>query len=79
MHGATMKNIEAQQAKLCNTYKNTKLKLFNTNAATWFNKMCGIRRLQPNYINIKINGKKLEDRKTTYNAVTYRINQEQLL
>ena len=32
MHGATMKTVNAQQAKL-NNYKNTKLKLLKTNAA----------------------------------------------
>jgi hypothetical protein len=39
MHGTTTtKIIDAQQAKLRNTYKNTKLKLLKTNAAIWFNK-----------------------------------------
>ena len=32
--------IEAQQAKIYNNYKNTKLKLLKMNAAIWFNKMC---------------------------------------
>jgi hypothetical protein len=63
MHGATMKIIEAQQAKLCNTYKDTGLKLLKTNAALWFNKMCRIKCLKPDYINIKTNGKKPQDRK----------------
>ena len=49
-----IKIIEAQQAKLCNAYKNTKLKLLKSNAAIWFNKMCRIKRLKPNYISIKI-------------------------
>jgi hypothetical protein len=41
MHGTiTTKIIDAQQAKLRNTYKNTKLKLLKTNAAIWFNKIC---------------------------------------
>jgi len=35
-----MKIIDAQRAKLCNNYKNTKLKLLKTNAAIWFNKLC---------------------------------------
>jgi len=39
MHGATIKIINAQQARL-NIYKNTKLKLLKTNAAIWFNKIC---------------------------------------
>jgi hypothetical protein len=37
MHGATIKIINAQQARLNNIYKNTKLKLLKTNAAIWFN------------------------------------------
>jgi len=36
MHCTTVKNIKAQEAKLCNTYKYTKLKLFKTNAVIWF-------------------------------------------
>jgi hypothetical protein len=43
MHGATIKIDSAQQAKLNNNYKNTKLKLVKMNAATWFNKMCKVR------------------------------------
>jgi len=39
MHGTTVKIIEAQQAKLCTSYKKTKLKLLKTKAAIWFNKM----------------------------------------
>jgi hypothetical protein len=76
MHGATINIIIAQQAKLCTNYKNTKLKLLKTNVAIWFNKMCRIKQLKPNYINIKINGRKPQDKKTTANAIGYRINQE---
>ena len=47
-----MKFVNAQQAKPCNVYKNTKLKLLKTNAAIWFNKICRDRQLQPRYINI---------------------------
>jgi hypothetical protein len=40
MHGkTTIKIIDAQQAKLRNNYKNTKLKLLKTDTAIWFNKM----------------------------------------
>ena len=67
--------ISAQQAKL-NNYKNTKLKLLKTNAAIWFNKLCKIRQLKPNYISIKIKGKKPQDKKTINNAIRYRISQE---
>ena len=40
MYGTTFKVLNAQQAKLYNIFKNTKLKLLKTNAAIWFNKMC---------------------------------------
>jgi len=40
MHGATIKIINAQQARLNNIYKNTKLKLLKTDASIWFNKIC---------------------------------------
>jgi len=48
MHSTKIKIIDAQRAKLCNNYKNTKLKLLKTNAAMWFNKMCRIKHLKPN-------------------------------
>jgi hypothetical protein len=45
MHGKTkIKIIDAQQAKLHNNYKNTKLKLLKTNAGVWFNKMRRIKQ-----------------------------------
>jgi len=65
MHGATIRIFNAQQAKLNNNYKHTKLKLLKANAAIWFNKMCTIKQLKPNYINIKINGQKPQDKKIT--------------
>ena len=38
MHGTTnIKFIDAQQAKLAYQYKNTKRKLYKTNAAIWYN------------------------------------------
>jgi len=39
MYGTTVKIIEAQQTKLCTSCKNTELKLLETDAAIWFNKM----------------------------------------
>jgi len=36
----TVKIIEAQQARLCTSYKNPKPKLLQTNAAVCFDKMC---------------------------------------
>jgi hypothetical protein len=76
MHGATIKIINAQQARLNNTYKNTKLKLLKTNAAIWFNKICRDRQLKPKYISFKISGRKQKDKRTTTNAIRFRINQE---
>ena len=72
MHSTTVKIVEAQQVKLCTSYKNTKLKLLKTNAAVWFNKMGRIKHLKPNYINIKINRKKSQDKNTTTNGIKYR-------
>ena len=70
------KMINAQQTKLYNTYKNTKLKLLKTNAAIWFKKMCRANRLTTKYFNIRINDNKQQTRKTRLAAIKYRINQE---
>ena len=75
-HGATIKIVNAQQARLNNIYKNTKLKLLKVNAAIWFNKICRERQLKPKYISLKINGRKQQDIRTTTHAVKFRINQE---
>jgi len=40
MQGENLKLIDSQQAKVCNIYKNTELKLLKTNAAIWFNNVC---------------------------------------
>jgi len=56
MHGTCVKVIEAQQPKICNNYKNTKLKLLTTNAAIWFNTICRTEQLTTEYFSIKING-----------------------
>ena len=51
MHGTTnIKFIDAEQAKLAYQYKNTKRKLYKTNAAIWYNKICRQKRLKPKYI-----------------------------
>jgi len=69
--------INAQQARIINNnYKNIKLKLLNANAAILFNKMFRAKQLKPDYINIRINGKTPQDKKTTANAIRFRINQE---
>ena len=75
MHGTNTITISAQQAKL-NNYKYTKLKLLKANAAICFKELWKIRQLKPNYINIKINGRKPQGKKTINNAIRYRINQE---
>ena len=76
MHGATTKIDSARQAKLNNNYKNTKLKLLKTDKAIWFNKMCNVKQLKPNYINVNISAQKSQDKRTTINAIRFRINQE---
>jgi len=68
--------MSAIQANIYNNFKNTKLKILKTNAAIWFNKTCKTKQIKPNYINIKISGRTHQDRKTTNNAIRYRINQE---
>jgi hypothetical protein len=75
MHGERVRIMDAKRAKLLNNFKNTKGKLLRTNAAIWFNKMCRIRQVKPNYINIRINRQK-QDERTTTQAIRYRITQE---
>ena len=76
MHGSTMKLSNAQQAKICNNHQNTRLKLLKTNAAIWFNRMCKIKQLKPNYIHFKTNGKTPQDIKTVSQTIQCRITQE---
>ena len=38
-----------KQAKQVNQYKNTKIKLYKSNAAIWCNKTCRIKQLIPTY------------------------------
>jgi len=76
MHSATIRIMNAQQVKLNNNYKNTRLKLLKTNAAIWFKKMCKVKQLKPNYTNIKINRQKPQDKMTTTNAIRFTINKE---
>jgi hypothetical protein len=37
---ASFKIIDVQQAKLIDSYRNTKYKLIKTNAAIWYKKIC---------------------------------------
>ena len=71
MHGTTIKGVNAQQAKLQNIFKNTKLKLLKMNAAIWFNKMYKTKQLTPKYFNIKINGNSIQTRNTRPAATRY--------
>jgi hypothetical protein len=51
MHGSmNIKFINAKQTIDIHAYKNTKRKLYKTNAAIWFNKTCRGKELTPNYI-----------------------------
>ena len=76
MHGSTMKLSNTQQAKIINNYQNTRLKLLKTNAAVWFNRMCKIKQVKPNYIHFRTNRKTRQDIKTVLQATQYRITQE---
>ena len=65
MLGTTnIKFIDAQKAKLAYQYKNTKRKLYKTNAAIWYNKTCRQKRLTPKYIRIRINGNNQQCQRT---------------
>jgi len=58
MHGPmNIKFISAKQTKETYQYRNIKGKLYKTNAAIWYNKICREKQLEPNYISIKINVK----------------------
>ena len=77
MLGTTnIKFIDAQQTKLAYQYTNTKRKLYKTNAAIWYNKMCRQKRLTPKYVNIRINGNNQQCQRTHKAAIHFRINQE---
>jgi len=47
MHGATMKIVDAQQAKMCNIYKSTKLKLLKLlTTCTHWHQYCNFSEAQ---------------------------------
>jgi hypothetical protein len=65
MHGNTkLKFSDAKQARDIYNYKNIKRKLYRTNTAIWYNKICRQKQLTPSYINIRIKGKNLQCQKT---------------
>jgi len=77
MHGPmNIKFIDAQQAKDLYQFKNIEIKLYRTNAAVWYNKLCRQKELTPNYIKLQINGKSQQCQKTINAATHFRINQE---
>ena len=76
MRGKTKYMINAKTAQMNNKYKNTKLKLLKTNAAIWFNRICRMKQLKPNYISFNIKGNSVQDRRTRANAIRFGINQE---
>ena len=81
MLGTTnIKFIDAQQAKLAYQYKNTKRKLYKTNAAIWYNKTCRQKRLTPKYsISISVsmattNNAKKHTKQQSISASTRKLN-----
>jgi hypothetical protein len=53
MHGSiNIKFINVKKAIDIHAYKNTKRKLYKTNAAIWFNKTCRNKELTPNYTRV---------------------------
>jgi hypothetical protein len=50
MQGDRIKIVDDKQVRQLSNFKNTKGKLLRTNAAIWFNKMCRIIQIKPNYI-----------------------------
>ena len=71
-----LKFTDAKQARDYYKYKNTKTKLYKVNSAIWFNKTCRLRRLTPNFINIKVNGHNKQCQRTKKTAIAFRLNQE---
>jgi len=76
MHVHTnVKFVNAKQAKETYQYRNTKEKLWKTNAPIWYIKICRGKQLTLNYISIKINGKNSQCQKTIKAAAQCRLNQ----
>ena len=76
MYGSyNIKVVNAQQAKVINTYKNTKYKLLKTNASIWINQTCEQLRLVPEHA--QSHGTLLvmseQERQCTYNVTLRRL------
>ena len=67
------KKTDAQQTKMINNFKNIKQKLLKTNAAIWFNKICGKNQLTPTCVKIKIKG---NNKKIKHKNCSGNLNQE---
>ena len=77
MHGPmNIKFIDTKQAKEIYQFKNIKRKLYRTNAAIWYNKICWQKQLTPKYITIRINSKNQQCQKAVRAATQFHINQE---
>jgi hypothetical protein len=77
MHGhMNVKFVNAKQAKVTYQYRNIREKLYKTNAAIWYNKICREKQLTTNCMSIKINGKNSQCQKTIKAATQHRMNHE---
>jgi hypothetical protein len=56
MHSKYIKIIDAQQAKMFNSYNYVELRKQQSNAASWYDKIHNTKQLTPKYINIQGNG-----------------------
>ena len=56
--------IDAQQTRMHNIYKNSKLKLLKPIAAIWYQKICKAKQLTPIYTHTTFNGNKIQSKKT---------------
>jgi len=63
MHGTRINIIDAQQAKMSNSYKNMKLKLLRTNDAISYYKVFKEKLLTPKYNYAKVNEINLQSKK----------------
>jgi len=71
-----VKIINAQQAKQIHHFKNTKERLYKTNASVWYNKTCRQLQLAPIYISIKVKGTNHQSLSTLKVATRFRINKK---
>jgi hypothetical protein len=72
-----LRNI--QHADITHTYKNMKEKLHRTSATIWFNRICGLNHLTPDYIKITTDRHNQQCHYTKKGATTYGINQNHII